>query len=119
MNERKGKVWGTTSLLFKAPGMEVHLLEIKKGGFCSEHVHARKINHFIVLGGKLRIKVWEGDKPDETILGPGQSTEVPVDTFHQFLADEATICLEIYQAADISEDIGRRTQGGIADAPNL
>lgn len=117
MLERQGKVWGATSLVYQSPHTQVHLLEIKRGGFCSEHRHARKSNLFVVLKGRLEVRVWPDmyQQFDSTILGPGQSTSVPVGSWHQFLAIDDTECLEIYESAEIGEDIERRNTGGVKE----
>lgn len=112
MLERQGKVWGTTALVYSSRYVEVHLLEITKGGYCSEHLHARKLNKFVVLKGKLEISTWT-DFLDSTVLGPGQTTAINVGVWHRFHALEDTVCLEIYETAEIGEDIERRTRGGI------
>lgn len=115
--DQQGKVWGTTHCLFKSPFFSVHLLHVNKGGFCSEHRHERKLNHFHVLSGELAIHEWPGDlgqdQPDTTVLGQGESKSVPVGNWHSFTAREETVCLEIYEAAPVEEDIIRRTTGGM------
>jgi mannose-6-phosphate isomerase-like protein (cupin superfamily) len=113
----QAKVWGTTSTLFASPFFSIHLLRINAGGFCSEHRHERKLNHFHVLSGKLFIHLWpapglEQDQPDRTTLCPGDSFTVPVGFWHQFAAREETVCLEVYEAAPVEEDIERRSEGG-------
>lgn len=107
-------MWGTTGLVFSSRYVQAHLLDIKAGGYCSEHRHERKSNVFTVISGRLEVRVWEGmtNECDSTILGPGQSTAVPVGLFHQFVALEPTVCLEFYEAAEVEEDIKRRSQGG-------
>ncbi|MBE3109328.1 MAG: cupin domain-containing protein [Acidobacteria bacterium] len=115
----KAKAWGTTSLLFENPFFSLHLLRIEAGTFCSEHRHERKLNHFYVLSGKLVLHLWpapglEQDQPDRTVLIPGDSFTVPVGIWHQFAAREAVVCLEVYEAAPVEEDIERRSEGGIA-----
>lgn len=113
MTEKKGKIWGTTALIHATPFTETHVLEIKRGGFCSEHRHARKTNLFFVISGRIRIRIWnDGPTPDETDLVAGQSTSVPPGVFHQFDAIEDSLVLEIYESASIEEDIDRRTVGG-------
>ena len=97
----------------------MHLLLIKAGGFCSEHRHERKLNHFHVLSGELQIHEWPGgeltqDQPDSTALRGGQSKTIPVGNWHSFTAIEETLCLEIYEAAPVEEDIVRRTEGGLS-----
>ena len=106
-------MWGTTAALFVRPNFSLHLLEIKAGGYCSEHRHERKLNHFYVLSGKLEVTVWlDGGGKDSTVMEAGQGTAVPVGLWHMFRAVEDTICLEIYEAAPVEEDIVRRTTGG-------
>src|SRR3989304_3115412 len=111
MTDRKGKVWGTTALLYASRYVQAHLLEIKAGGFCSEHRHERKTNTFAVLSGRLEVRVWQDmtNDFDATVLGPGEETVVSVGLFHQFRAIESTVCVEFYEAAEVDEDIHRRT----------
>lgn len=71
---RHGKDWGYTTLFFEYQPIEVHDLEIKKGGYCSEHRH-NKINLFYVQTGRLKIRIWQGKKLiDETIVDPGHNS---------------------------------------------
>jgi mannose-6-phosphate isomerase-like protein (cupin superfamily) len=112
--ERHGKAWGTTALLYATRYLQAHLLEIKAGGYCSEHRHERKTNTFIVLSGRLEVIIWPVDvaKMDTTVLTSGQVSTIPVGVFHKFHALEDTVCLELYESAEIEEDIVRRTVGG-------
>lgn len=118
MIDRQGKAWGQTSLLYRAPHLQVHLLEIDAGGFCSEHRHTRKVNTFHIIRGRLEVRIWPSSlaQPDTTELEAGESMTIPVGVYHQFKAIENTTCLEIYEAAEIDEDIERRTTGGRQDA---
>ncbi|OGD20329.1 MAG: hypothetical protein A2Y70_01985 [Candidatus Aminicenantes bacterium RBG_13_64_14] len=114
----QAKAWGTTSLLFASPFFSVHLLRIDAGTYCSEHRHERKLNHFYVLSGKLIVHQWpapglEQDQPDRTILCPGESLTIRVGVWHQFAAREDAVCLEVYEAAPVEEDIERRSEGGV------
>ena len=114
MTEKQGKVWGWTARIHANPFTETHLLEIKKGGFCSEHQHARKTNLFVVISGRIRVKIWnDGPTPDATELEAGQSPLVPPGVFHQFEGLEESVVLEIYESAPIDVDIDRRTIGGM------
>jgi mannose-6-phosphate isomerase-like protein (cupin superfamily) len=94
----------------------VHLLRIEAGGFCSEHRHERKLNHFHVLSGRLLIHQWpEGvgqDQPDTTPLEVGESATIVPGVWHSFTAMAPTVAIEIYEAAPVEEDIIRRTTGG-------
>jgi len=113
---KQGKVWGTTETVFKNGFIEVHFLEIKKGGFCSEHIHKHKTNRFYVISGKLKIYVWNEDHiRDEVILRDGQSTIIPPGVYHKFEGMEKTTCIEIYEVKFYDADIERRTIGGIKE----
>lgn len=112
---RQGKNWGYTTDVFVSQNVEVHVIEIVKGGFCSIHNH-RKINIFHVISGKVKIKVWVENKLiDETVIDPGESTAVYREFEHQFEALENSICLEIYHIFLEPGDINRRpgSQGGV------
>jgi mannose-6-phosphate isomerase-like protein (cupin superfamily) len=102
-------------MLFSRQNFSLHLLEIRAGGFCSEHKHERKLNHFYVMDGALEVRTWPAggsDVPDITTVGAGQQMTVPVGVWHQFYSPVSTTCLEIYEAAPVEEDIVRRTTGG-------
>ena len=115
---KQGKVWGETEQVFNDGTISVNFLEIKKGGFCSEHQHSQKMNMFYVISGHLQVSQWpgasEGEQPDITGLKAGQSTTVPVGSWHMFRAIEDTICLEIYEIRFSGPDITRRSHGGVS-----
>jgi mannose-6-phosphate isomerase-like protein (cupin superfamily) len=117
----KGKVWGDTSALFNKNNVEVHLINIKKGGFCSKHYHQHKYNLFIILEGKLKITEWHTNNKDQvtlediTILQSGMSYYVNPLVYHRFEALEDTKALEIYWVELSESDIVREDQGGIKD----
>lgn len=110
-------MWGSTSEILQTPHLQIHLLEIEKGGYCSEHRHDHKTNHFVVLIGRLEILTWPAgsDRPDRTVLASDEQTEIPAGVWHQFRALDKTLALEIYAPTPIEEDIERRTAGGNGD----
>ncbi len=112
---KQGKYWGATELVTHNSAFEFHAIEIKAGGFCSEHKHETKSNGFYVVSGRLLIRVWtsHAEKPDETVLTAGQYMEVKPGLFHQFEALEDVSALELYWAAYNPDDIERRTVGGV------
>jgi quercetin dioxygenase-like cupin family protein len=114
-----GKVWGTTQCIFKHNNVSIHRIDIKKGGTCSKHYHLHKYNRFFVENGNLKILVWQKDYDlvDETILSPGQSTEIKPGLFHQFVALEDTIAYEIYYLELEDNDIIRDSCGHLI-SPN-
>ena len=47
---RQGKSWGYTTDIFASQNVEVHVIEVVKGGYCSIHDHPKgKINIFFYL----------------------------------------------------------------------
>ena len=112
---RQGKAWGYTTMIFENLNVEVHVIEIEKGGYCSIHAHD-KINIFYVVSGKLKVKTWVENKlTDISEVNAGQMTAVYTDFEHQFEALEKTICIEVYHIFLKPGDIRRRkgSVGGI------
>ena len=62
----------------------------------------------------MEVLIWpEGvTKMDTTVITSGQMSNIPAGVFHKFHALEDTVCLEFYEAAEIEEDIVRRSVGG-------
>ena len=114
---KQGKIWGETEEIYNNGILSVNVLHVKKGGFCSEHQHARKSNLFHIVSGRLQIVQWqgctEGEAPDATVAVSGESTAIPAGVWHQFEALEDTLCLEIYEVRFSGDDITRRTHGGM------
>lgn len=109
----QGKVWGLTTEIYRSPIFSAHHLSINQYGYCSKHKHTRKYNLFYVLSGRLRITIWRDGLPDVTILGPGQTSAIPPDFYHQFEGIENTECIEIYYVFLEDPDIQRESRGGI------
>jgi len=111
---KTGKIWGETENIFSNGIVSIHFLNIKKGGYCSEHFHRQKTNRFHVISGELEISVWQDRNTcDKTILRAGQSTTIPFDMWHKFKALTDVECIEVYEVKFGGEDIERRTQGGL------
>ena len=112
--DRQGKNWGYTTEFFRNAMVSAHHLEIKMGGFCSEHRHQFKFNSFYVISGRLELTIWRGDgTKDVTVIGQGQSSAIPPGFFHKFRGITDVECIEIYQVLLIEPDIERRTKGGV------
>ena len=113
---KQGKIWGETEELFNSGTVSVHRLKIKKGGFCSEHCHKSKSNFFFVIQGNLKLSVWtKGGEVDDTVIWPGESTEILPGVYHKFTALTDVECIEIYEVKFKDEDIERRIEGGIKE----
>jgi quercetin dioxygenase-like cupin family protein len=113
---KSGKVWGETWEIFSRNGVRCMGLHINSGAYCSKHKHRHQANHFHVLYGYLRIKVWKKDYPlcDETILCSGDSMIVLPDELHQFEAITDTMAIETYWGECDERDIERDSCGGSA-----
>lgn len=113
----QGKVWGSTYPLFNKNNVEVSAIKVKKGGYCSKHLHHSKFNKFIVNTGALKVIVWKsyGDDTleDVTIVGAGMEHTVRPGEYHMFEALEDTEALEIYWVELDPDDIQRLNQGGL------
>ena len=114
MSNISGKIWGLTQLIHANGVLEFHRIETNKGGVCSKHLHKYKWNGFFVESGKMLIRVWKNDYDlvDQTILNPGDFTQVKPGEFHQFEALEDTVAFELYWAEFNHNDIQRRSVGG-------
>ena len=110
---KAGKVWGQTEVIHAIGVLEFHRIEAHKGGVCSKHKHKYKWNGFFVESGKLIIRAWKNDYEliDETILLPGDFTQVKPGELHQFEAVEDTVAFELYWAEFDHNDIERDTVG--------
>jgi len=110
---KQGKVWGETEEIFNSGTVSVHHLKIKKGGFCSDHCHKSKSNIFFVLQGNLKLSaLTDKGEVDDTVIWPGESTEILPGVYHKFTALTDVECLEIYEVKFRGEDIERETEGG-------
>ena len=109
---RSGKIWGFTENIFEKNNVEVHRIEIEKGGVCSKHKHLHKFNLFYVEAGHVKISTWKNDYDlmDDTVLELGMVTIVPPGEFHQFTALESSIVFEIYWT-ELTKDIVRESVG--------
>lgn len=116
----QGKVWGDTSPLFDKNNVEIHYVNIVKGGYCSKHKHESKFNRFVILKGKLKVTIWKEYAneilEDITYIGAGDECTVPPGDFHKFEAIDDTVLLEIYWVELSKNDIVRLDHGGIFNA---
>ena len=109
---QQSKCWGKTQLVFAFNSVEMHLIEAKPGYRCSRHYHLNKWNRFAVVSGLLKVRIFHGDEVDETIVGPGQVTDVPPGVLHEFEAMEDAVAIEAYWVPLDPQDIEREIPGG-------
>lgn len=101
------KSWGNTELIFSNNNTEIFLANIVAGGYSSKHCHKSKYNLFFVKTGKLIVRVWSNDGYEENILSDRDRLLIYPGIYHQFLAQEPTILLEIYYTEIDGNDIYR------------
>lgn len=107
----EGKVWGYTKQIIVNPFCEMHHVFANKNGTCSKHAHKFKTNLFMVVKGKLLIRVWKNDLVDDVVLSNGDFTQVKPNQYHLFQALEDTEFIELYYPEGIGADIVRETVG--------
>jgi mannose-6-phosphate isomerase-like protein (cupin superfamily) len=113
---KQSKVWGDTQLIFVHHGVECHKIGFLRGGFCSQHRHQYKWNRFVVLEGRLLVRIFQSfGKVDETTIGAGQITDVPPLVQHQFEGLDDGTALEFYWTVLDAGDIEREDAGGMKD----
>ena len=101
------KLWGKTQLVFDNEIIHIYSAWIKPGGFCSKHYHKNKHNLFFVQSGSIVVKIWDKETINEHKLLTGDKILVNSNTWHQFVAIEESIVLEIYYSTIDHEDIIR------------
>jgi quercetin dioxygenase-like cupin family protein len=101
------KHWGKTLLVFDNETIHIYLAWINQGGFCSKHYHKNKHNLFFLQSGSIIVKTWNTDTINEHKLIAGDKILVKNNIWHQFLAVEESILLEIYYSTIDHEDIIR------------
>jgi mannose-6-phosphate isomerase-like protein (cupin superfamily) len=124
----KGKLWGTSEDLVATPMCEIHRVVINAGGHCSWHHHERKWNAFTVIEGTLVVEVDARPRTAKgapnrrfnrqiirTVLRPGDVLSIAPGDIHRFINGSGRIvkALEVYYPEGLSEDIVRRTVGGV------
>lgn len=115
--EKYGKIWGDTAPVFCQNNVEIHLVSIHAGGYCSKHRHAAKANQFLVIEGALEVRRWKAyGLEDVTTLNGGDSTTCPAGEWHQFRALTDVTAIEIYWTELDPADIERETVGGMEGA---
>lgn len=119
-NITRGKVWGNTSTIFQQNNVEIARIFVKKGGYCSKHIHKHKYNLFYVESGAMEIIIYRHDAgkiiEDITLLEAGGTTYVEPEVYHKFVAKEDTVALEVYWTELSPTDIERDVVGGMQEA---
>lgn len=103
------KIWGKTAKIYDSSNTEMYIAWINNNGQSSKHYHEHKYNYFYVVSGKLIINVWDKntDQVSAITLGPEDTLTIENKIWHQFIALESTILIEIYWVEINDQDIIR------------
>lgn len=116
------KVWGRVRHIFDGP-IQVSILSVNAGGFSSVHRHVRRFNHFLVVSGMIRVRLYSGSNHDHVTmthkLYSGDSYTVRPGVLHKFECVKSGQVVETYWTEDGSpaeqEDIERLTVSGMTE----
>jgi mannose-1-phosphate guanylyltransferase/mannose-6-phosphate isomerase len=94
--------WGSYTVLEDAEDCKVKRLVVKPGQILSLQKHQRRSEHWTVIRGTAQVRV--GD--EESILGPNESTWIPVNTLHRLHnpSDEDLHLIEVQTGDYFGED---------------
>ena len=93
---RVPKPWGEEQIWALTDRYCGKLITIETGRRLSLQLHERKDEAILVIAGRLRLLLENGDGEDEVLeLGPGQSAHVPVGRRHRFEAIERVELVEV------------------------
>lgn len=121
MNIPVAKKWGTTTLIYHDDKIEIQLIQVQPGGYCSTHKHSDKHNIFSIVSGRL--EVYKMAPLERYCLEPAtlSTIEIAPNELHRFYTKDGATAYEIYIAKGPKkidlEDIVRISEGGIV-APN-
>ena len=107
--------WGTSSVLSKELRHKIKRIVVSPGGRISPHCHLRRSEHWVVVQGTARVKIYdqgENEAASEKLVHEGESVFVPKGRLHQ-LKNPNRIPLEIIEVQTgeyIGEDDIRRVE---------
>ncbi len=94
--------WGSYESLAQGENFQVKRIIVNPGGSLSLQLHHHRAEYWAVVGGKA--KVTNGEQ--ELLLGPGQSTYIPIEVKHRLEnpGDEPVILIEVQCGNYLGED---------------
>ena len=122
MGERHEKPWGWSELLASASDSLLTRIEVRRGGFCSRHLHARQHNTFVIVSGTLRVCLLlsrsSGGMAEYCLRPDGlRCITIEAGMVHWFVAEQDVVALELYTPDGASppdqQDIERFSEGGV------
>ena len=105
------KGWGEEVVVHNDENYCTKILNLKRGGQCSLHMHLEKHETFLVLVGEVEIELFFNLKRESLILKEGESIDIPARMAHKFKALQASTLLEASNYDKEEEDI-IRLEGG-------
>ncbi len=94
--------WGSFEILYEGIGFKVKKINLKPGGAISLQSHKHRSEHWVVVEGSAVVTIDESIK----VIGPGQSTYVPIGSVHRLENQEKNILIivETQIGAYLGED---------------
>lgn len=94
--------WGVYTILETGVGYKVKHIEIIPGAKISLQVHRHRSEHWVIIGGKAKVRVGE----EENIAQVGQSFYVPVGVLHRLenIGEETLQIIEVQSGAYLDEN---------------
>jgi len=112
MSRSLDKVWGVDHTLYSSGVAELHVLEMKKGGYTSNHLHRVRASYLRVIEGVLKVKIHYDHLVITRALEIGQDITIPLGYIHQLEAVTDCKVLELYEPNQ-DGDIERFDEGGV------
>jgi len=116
------KCWGSTELIVDSDLFQRHMLNVKRGGYCSIHYHEQRANRFFVVSGMIQVIALLGPNMSSVILTDSMQYDVPSMVPHMFGVYRDGIVIEDYWpdrgGRVASEDIVRLTEGDVITEPS-
>ena len=115
------KTWGWSTRVYCNEQLQVERIIVKAGGYSSIHLHAHKVNQFLVSTGTMNVMLFDEQlrSCQSQLLQPGEYYVVPTGVRHQFHALTACEGYEFYWPSDLVQldpnDIVRFSSNGVAD----
>ena len=94
--------WGSFEILSEGPGFKVKRISVKPGASLSLQSHKYRSEHWVVVEGSAMITIDKNVK----VIGPGQSTYVPLGSIHRLQNREKNILtiIEVQIGTYLGED---------------
>lgn len=104
-HEKHSKVWGEEEWIINTADYCGKILRLNKGYCSSYHYHKEKDETFLLLDGKLRMKI----AGKNLILEPGESVRLKPNTIHEFEGLENSTIIE-FSTQHSEDDVYRETE---------